>query len=79
MAIIVVAGGLGNLSILIIILKNRLLRLQPTNMFMLNMATADFLMLMFCSVLYIFKQKVIFTLYLPGYFACYLNPYFVSE
>jgi len=33
---------IGNLSIIIVIVKNKLLRLQPTNLFLLNMAVADF-------------------------------------
>ena len=52
---------------------------KPTNMFMLNMAVADFLMLTVCSVLYVFKQTVVFTLYLPGPVFCYMSGYLLSK
>ena len=48
-------------------------------MFMLNMAVADFLMLTTCSVLYVFKQTVVFTLYLPGPVFCYMSAYLLSK
>jgi len=74
---ICVAGLLGNLSIIVIILKNRLLRLQPNNLFLLNMAIADFCMLLFIPTLYFFKQIVIFRFYYLGEVACYATPYLI--
>jgi hypothetical protein len=74
MFLIQLFGILGNLSIIIIILRNKLLRLQPTNLFLLNMATSDFLSLCLNPILYLFRQDVIFTNYMLGEFWCELSP-----
>jgi len=60
LVLITLPGLVGNLSILIIIMKNKLLRLQATNLFLFNMAVADFLTLLIIPFLYYFKQRVPF-------------------
>lgn len=77
--VIVGIGLMGNLSIFIIITKNRLLRLQATNLFLLNMACADFLTLLVIPFLYYFKQKVIFRLYKLGRVPCRMTPFLIGK
>ena len=51
-------GILSNLAVIIIIIKNRLLRRQVTNLFLLNMAISDLLNLTFNTVGYYFWMNV---------------------
>lgn len=76
--LLVLFGTLGNGAIVIIILKNRLLRLQPANMFLLNMAISDLLNLTICTVLYLFRNKVIFSAYYLSETICYASPIFTG-
>ena len=78
MFLIMVTGILGNASIVYIILKNKLLRLQPTNLFLLNMAISDFLNLCICPILYLFRRDVIFANYYLGEFTCRVTPFFIG-
>ena len=77
--ILMLFGIPGNLSIIIIILKNRLLRKQPNNLFLLNMAVTDLLNLTVNTTLYFFRPKAIFKNYYLGPFLCKLSPLLVSE
>ena len=76
--LLVLFGTIGNGAIIIIILKNRLLRLQPANMFLLNMAISDTLNLTICTVLYLFRNKVIFSGYYLSETICYASPIFTG-
>jgi hypothetical protein len=78
LVLITLIGLIGNLSIMIIIIKNKLLRLQPTNLFLLNMAVADFLTLLVIPFLYYFKQKVVFTMYNLGKIPCKMTPFLIG-
>ena len=69
----------GNLSIIIIILKNKLLRKQPNNLFLLNMALTDLLNLTLNTILFYFKQDEIFTNYYLGILLCKLTPVALSK
>ena len=69
-----VFGILGNLSIILIICKNRLLRLQVTNLFLVNMAVSDCLNLTINPILYYFRANNIFINYHLGEFFCKLTP-----
>ena len=75
MFLIVLFGITGNASIIIIILRNKLLRLQPTNLFLLNMAVSDFINLCICPILYIFKRDILFTNYYLPKWCCIATPY----
>ena len=77
--IIMLFGIPGNLSIITIILKNRLLRKQPNNLFLLNMAVTDLLNLTVNTTLYFFKPNIIFRNYYLGPFLCKLSPLLVSK
>ena len=77
--LLVLFGTIGNGAIIIIILKNRLLRLQPANMFLLNMAISDLLNLTICTVLYLFRNKVIFEAYYLSETICYASPIFTGK
>ena len=77
--IIMLFGIPGNLSIITIILKNRLLRKQPNNLFLLNMAVTDLLNLTVNTTLYFFKQNIIFRNYYLGPFLCKLSPVLLSK
>jgi hypothetical protein len=79
LVLITLPGLVGNLSILIIIMKNKLLRLQATNLFLFNMAVADFLTLLIIPFLYYFKQKVIFRMYKLGRIPCRLTPFLIGK
>ena len=74
-----ILGILGNLSIIVIIARNKLLRLQPNNLFLFNMAIADFLMLLSIPTFYFFKQGVVFRFYYLGWTPCYLTPYLIGK
>ena len=76
--LLVLFGTIGNGAIIIIILKNRLLRLQPANMFLLNMAISDTMNLTICTVLYLFRNKVIFSGYYLSETICYASPIFTG-
>ena len=71
---IMLFGILGNLCIITIILKNRLLRLQPTNVFLLNLAISDFLHLCINPILFLSKQHSFASKYYLGGFTCHLTP-----
>ena len=77
--IIMLFGIPGNLSIITIILKNRLLRKQPNNLFLLNMAVTDLLNLTMNTTLYFFRPDTIFRNYYLGPFLCKLSPLLVSK
>ena len=77
--IIMLFGIPGNLSIITIILKNRLLRKQPNNLFLLNMAVTDLLNLTVNTTLYFFRPDFIFRNYYLGPFLCKLSPLLVSK
>ena len=79
MFLIMLFGLIGNASIIIIILMNKLLRLQPTNLFLLNMAVSDFLNLCISPILYLFRKNVIFTNYYLGKFGCLISPFFTGK
>ena len=70
------SGITGNVSIIIIILKNKLLRLQPINLFLLNLAVSDLLHLCVSPILYLFKNEAIFTNYYLGGICCLATPFF---
>ena len=73
--LIMLFGIPGNLSIITIILKNRLLRKQPNNLFLLNMAVADLLNLTVNTTLFFFEPDIIFrNHYYLGPFVCKLTP-----
>ena len=74
MFLIMLIGIIGNTSIIIIILWNKLLRLQPTNLFLLNMAVSDFLNLCICPILYLFRRDVLFIDYYLGKICCLITP-----
>ena len=76
MFIIILFGITGNVSIIIIILKNKLLRLQPINLFLLNLAVSDLLHLCVSPILYLFENDVIFTNYYLGHICCLATPFF---
>ena len=76
MFIIILFGITGNVSIIIIILKNKLLRLQPINLFLLNLAISDLLHLCVSPILYLFENDVIFTNYYLGHICCLATPFF---
>ena len=76
MFMIMLFGITGNLSIIIIILKNKLLRLQPINLFLLNLAISDLLHLCVSPILYLFENDVIFTNYHLGHICCLATPFF---
>ena len=71
---IMLFGILDNLCIITIILKNRLLRLQPTNVFLLNLAISDFLHLCINPILFLSKQHSFASKYYLGGFTCHLTP-----
>ena len=71
-----VFGIPGNASIIIIILKNKLLRLQPMNLFLLNLAISDLLHLCTGPLLYLFKRNAVFTNYYLGEIGCLVTPFF---
>ena len=73
---IMLFGIIGNVSIIIIILKNKLLRLQPINLFLLNLAISDLLHLCVSPILYLFENDVIFTNYFLGHICCLTTPFF---
>ena len=75
MFLIMLFGIIGNASIIFIILKNKLLRLQPTNLFLLNMAVSDFINLCICPILYIFKRDILFVNYYLPKWCCIATPY----
>ena len=77
--LIMLVGISGNLSIIIIITKNKLLRQQVTNLFLLNMAIADALNLVFNPIFYYFRNNVIFTSYLLDETLCVSAPAFLSK
>ena len=79
-------GILANLAVIIIIIKNRLLRRQVTNLFLLNMAISDLLNLTFNTVGYYFWMNVqpspsgvIFNQYYLGENMCYASTFFTSK
>ena len=76
MFIIILFGITGNVSIIIIISKNKLLRLQPINLFLLNLAVSDLLHLCVSPILYLFENDVIFTNYYLGHICCLATPFF---
>ena len=76
MFLIMLFGILANTSIIIIILKNKLLRLQPMNLFLLNLAVSDLLHLCISPLLYLFKRDTIFTNYYLGKLSCLATPFF---
>ncbi|CAF5043067.1 unnamed protein product [Rotaria sp. Silwood1] len=47
-AIVFIVGTIGNLLVIIVIQRNRSMRLTVTNMFIMNLAAADLLVLLFC-------------------------------
>ena len=75
MSLIMLVGITGNASIIIIILRNKLLRLQPTNLFLLNMAVSDLLNLCICPILYIFRRDILFVNYYLPKFCCIATPF----
>ena len=75
MFLIMLFGITGNASIIIIILRNKLLRLQPTNLFLLNMAVSDFINLCICPILYIFKRDILFVNYYLPKWCCIATPF----
>ena len=75
MFVIMLFGIIGNGSIIIIILRNKLLRLQPTNLFLLNMAISDFINVSLNSILYLFRRDVLFVQYYLGEFLCLITPF----
>ena len=77
--LIMLIGICGNLSIIIIITKNKLLRQQVTNLFLLNMALADITNLIFNPILYFFRNEVIFSNYMLGETLCRLSPAFLGN
>ena len=77
--LIMLFGIPGNLSIIIIIMKNRLLRKQPNNLFLLNMAVADLLNLTVNTTLFFFEPNIIFRFYYLGPFLCKLTPLLLSK
>ena len=79
MFLIVLIGIIGNASIIIIILWNKVLRLQPTNLFLLNMAVSDLMNLCINPTLYLFKRDVLFTNYYLSKVFCFLTPFFTGK
>ena len=79
MFFIVLIGIIGNASIIIIILRNKVLRLQPTNLFLLNMALSDSMNLCITPALYLFKRDVLFTNYYLGKICCFMSPFFTGK
>ena len=77
--VIMLFGIPANLSIITIILKNRLLRKQPNNLFLLNMAITDFLNLTVNTTLYFFDASEIFENYYLTPFLCKLTPVLLGE
>ena len=78
--LIMLFGIPGNLSIIVIIMKNRLLRKQPNNLFLLNMAVADLLNLTVNTTLFFFEPDIIFRrFYYLGPFLCKLTPLLLSK
>ena len=75
MFLIMLFGITGNASIIFIILKNKLLRLQPTNLFLLNMAVSDILNLCTGPILYLFKRDILFVNYYLPKFCCIATPF----
>ncbi len=73
-----VIGIPANLSIIWILVRNRLLRLQPINLFILSMALSDALNLAIIPVLYLFRQENIFRFFLLGPVICHLRPILTS-
>ena len=69
-------GITGNASIIIIILKNKLLRLQPINLFLLNLAISDLLHLCIGPFFYMFKRNAILTNFYMGEIGCLATPFF---
>jgi hypothetical protein len=69
-------GITGNASIITIILKNKLLRLQHMNLFLLNLAISDLLHLCTGPLLYLFKRNSIVTNYYLGKIGCFASPFF---
>ena len=79
MFLIMLFGITANASIIFIILMNKLIRLQPTNLFLLNMALSDFLNLCLCPILYIFKRDVLFVNYYLPKFCCLITPFLTGK
>ena len=84
--VIMLIGILGNLSVIVIVMKNKLLRLQVTNLFLLNMAISDLLNLTFNTVGYYFwgavapsPSGVIFNQYYLGENMCTATSFFTSN
>ena len=75
MFLIMMFGVIGNISISIIILKNKLLRLQPINLFLLNLAVSDLLHLCVSTTLFLFRRNILFTNYYLGRFCCLSTPF----
>ena len=75
MFLIMMFGIIGNTSISIIILKNKLLRLQPINLFLLNLAVSDLLHLCVSTILFLFRRNILFTNYYLGRFCCLSTPF----
>ena len=74
MFLIMLFGISGNLCIIIIFMKNRLLRLQPLNLFLLNLAISDFLHLCINPILFLTKQYSVGSTYKLGAVICNLTP-----
>ncbi|TRY80329.1 hypothetical protein TCAL_10176 [Tigriopus californicus] len=70
-------GILGNLSIIIIMINNKILLLNRTNLLLWNMCASDCLNLIFNPLLYLFKQNVIFRFYYLGDFICNVTPFLI--
>ena len=79
MFLIMLFGITANASIIFIILMNKLLRLQPTNLFLLNMALSDFFNLCICTILYIFKRDILFVNYYLPKFCCLITPFLTGK
>lgn len=79
MFLIMLFGITANASIIIIILRNKLLRLQPTNLFLLNMAVSDFLNLCMNPIFYLFGRDVLFTNYYLGKVSCLVTSFFTGK
>ena len=77
--LICLVGLLGNLSILVVIGANKLLRLQPPNLFLFSMCLSDFLNLLVNPVLYLYKQPVLFRFYYLDAFFCNVTPFLIGE
>lgn len=72
-------GVLANLSIIVVVLSNRLLLLQPTNLFLVNMCLSDLLNVLINPWLYFFRQGFVFRFYLLGAELCKLTPFLLGN